>query len=101
MKNRDGLLELLRDSEGDSFDMIAIKDISRLARNTVDFLDTLRKIKQRKKKILFVNYNMNTEEVSEFNLTILAAVAQEESANISKRVKFGKKLMPRKEKHLI
>lgn len=96
LKNRDALLELLKDSKEDSFDMVAVKDVSRLARNTVDFLKIIRDLKENKKKVLFVNYNMDTTEPSELTLTILAAIAQEESHNTSKRVKFGKNITAKK-----
>lgn len=92
MKNRKALLKLLDDSTKGIFDTLLIKDLSRLARNTLDFLTIIRQLKSNGITILFVNYNMNTEEVSEFMLTILAGIAQEESANISKRVKFSKNL---------
>ena len=92
MKNRKALLKLLEDSTKGIFDTVLLKDISRLARNTVDFLTIVRKLKSNGITILFVNYNMNTEEVSEFMLRVMAGIAQEESANISKRVKFSKEL---------
>lgn len=92
MKNRKALMQLLDDSTKGIFDTVLIKDLSRLARNTLDFLTIIRQLKSNGITILFVNYNMNTEEVSEFMLTILAGIAQEESANISKRVKFSKDL---------
>lgn len=98
MKKREALLELLEDSKGDSFTLIAVKDVSRLARNTVDFLNIIRQLKKNNKKVLFVSYNMDTQEASEFTLTMLAAMAQEESHNISYRVKFGKNITAKKGK---
>jgi DNA invertase Pin-like site-specific DNA recombinase len=96
MKNRKNLLDLLEDAKHNSFEMVVIKDVSRLARNTVDFLNIIRKLKNLGVKVLFVNYNMDTEEASELTLTILAAMAQEESYNTSKRVKFGKDINAKK-----
>ena len=90
LKNRKALNRLVRDAKQGKFEVLAVKDVSRLARNTLDFLSTVRELKAEGVRIIFVNYNMCTEEVSEFMLTILAAVAQEESANTSKRVKWGK-----------
>lgn len=90
LKNRKALNRLVKDAKQGKFQILAVKDVSRLARNTLDFLSTVRELKAVGVRIIFVNYNMDTEEVSEFSLTILAAVAQEESANTSKRVKFGK-----------
>lgn len=91
MKNRTQLLNLLKDAARGEFDLLLIKDISRLARNTVDFLTSIRRLKAWGIKVIFVNYDQTSSESSEFMLTMLSAIAQEESANTSKRVKFGKK----------
>jgi site-specific DNA recombinase len=65
--------------------------VSRLARNTVDFLTSIRKLKALGIEVIFVNYDQTSSQSSEFMLTMLSAIAQEESSNTSKRVKFGKK----------
>lgn len=92
MKNRTELLKLLSDADKGVFDMVLIKDVSRLARNTLDFLTSIRKLKSLGIRVVFVNYDQTSSDSSEFMLTMLSAIAQEESANISKRVKFGKKM---------
>lgn len=92
MKNRTQLLRMLSDAVQQQYDVVLIKDVSRLARNTLDFLTSIRKLKSFGIKVLFVNYDQTTSESSEFMLTLLSAMAQEESANTSKRIKFGKKL---------
>ncbi len=71
---------------------IIVKDISRFARNTVDLLQNVRKLKALGIETQFLTVNMTSMGNSEFVLTIFGALAQEESANTSKRVKFGKKL---------
>lgn len=91
MKNRTELLKLLNAATFGEFELVLIKDISRLARNTVDFLTSIRTLKALGIKVVFVNYDQTSSESSEFMLTMLSAIAQEESANTSKRVKFGKK----------
>lgn len=91
MKNRTELLRLLKDAKEEKFQVVLIKDVSRLARNTVDFLTSIRKLKSFGIQVIFVNYDQTTSQSSEFMLTMLSAIAQEESANTSKRVKFGKK----------
>ncbi|MGX8700394.1 recombinase family protein [Caproiciproducens sp.] len=91
MKNRTQLLRLLADAQVHQFDIVLIKDVSRLARNTVDFLTSIRKMKALGIKVIFVNYDQTSSDSSEFMLTMLSAIAQEESSNTSKRVKFGKK----------
>lgn len=90
IKNRTALLKLLADAKGGKFETVLIKDVSRLARNTVDFLTSIRTLKALGIKVVFVNYDQSSSESSEFMLTLLSAIAQEESANTSKRVKFGK-----------
>lgn len=92
IKNRTQLLKLLADAGREIFDIVLIKDVSRLARNTVDFLTSIRRLKSLGIKVVFVNYDQTSSDSSEFMLTMLSAIAQEESANTSKRVKFGKKM---------
>lgn len=92
IKNRKQLLELLSDAEQGLYDIVLIKDPSRLARNTVDFLTVVRKLKACGVQVTFVNYDLSSSESSEFMLTMLSAIAQEESANMSRRVKFGKRI---------
>ncbi|MEI3102112.1 MAG: recombinase family protein [Oscillospiraceae bacterium] len=72
--------------------MVVVKDISRFARNTVDLLQNIRKLKALGIETQFLTANMTSMGNSEFVLTIFGALAQEESANTSKRVKFGKKM---------
>jgi DNA invertase Pin-like site-specific DNA recombinase len=98
IKNRPQLLRLLSDAVRNEFDLVLIKDVSRLARNTVDFLTSIRRLKELGVKVLFVNYDQTSSESSEFMLTLLSAIAQEESANTSKRIKFGKKINAEKGK---
>lgn len=91
-KSRKEFLRMMRDAEHGLFDMVVVKDISRLARNTVDLLQSVRKLKALGIETLFLTANMTSMGNSEFVLTIFGALAQEESANTSKRVKFGKKI---------
>lgn len=92
IKNRKEFQRLLRDARDGLFQMVVVKDISRFARNTVDFLQSIRTLKALGIETAFLTANMTVLGNSEFVLTIFGALAQEESANTSKRVKFGKKL---------
>ncbi len=92
IKNRKEFLRMLADAEHGLFDMVVVKDISRFARNTVDLLQSVRKLKALGIETQFLTANMTSMGNSEFVLTIFGALAQEESANTSKRVKFGKKM---------
>jgi len=96
MKNRKQFLQMLHDAENDKFDLLLCKDVMRYARNTEDFLNSIRKIRALGKNIYFVTHNLDIQEGSEFYLTMLSAIAQEESANTSKKIKFGKNITAKK-----
>lgn len=96
IKNRKEFLRMMSDAEHGLFDMVVVKDISRFARNTVDLLQNIRKLKSLGIETQFLTTNMTSMGNSEFVLTIFGALAQEESANTSKRVKFGKKINAKK-----
>lgn len=91
-KNRREFLRLMRDAKDGCFQMVVVKDISRFARNTVDLLQNIRTLKALGIETTFLTANMTVLGQSEFVLTIFGALAQEESANTSKRVKFGKRM---------
>ena len=92
IKNRKEFQRMLADAEKGLFNMVVVKDISRFARNTVDLLQSVRKLKSLGIETQFLTANMTSMGNSEFVLTIFGALAQEESANTSKRIKFGKKM---------
>ncbi|MDO5399301.1 MAG: recombinase family protein, partial [bacterium] len=91
MKKRDAFMQMLADAEKGEFDYVAVKDISRFARNTSDFLYGIRTLRSYGVDVRFLSSNQTVIGESEFVLTIFAALAQEESANLSKRVIFGKR----------
>lgn len=88
--------QMVKEAKENCFSKILVKDISRFARNTVDFLETIRELKQYGVTVEFITYNMESLGNSEFVLTVLAAIAQEESCNLSIKSKFGKKLAAQK-----
>lgn len=92
IKNRKQFLQMMSDAELRMFDMVVVKDISRFARNTVDLLQNIRRLRELGIETQFLTANMTSMGNSEFVLTVFGALAQEESANTSKRVKFGKKI---------
>lgn len=91
-KSRMEFQRMMRDAEHGLFEQLCVKDISRLARNTVDLLQSVRTLKSYGIETQFLTANMTSIGNSEFVLTIFGALAQEESANTSKRVKFSKKI---------
>lgn len=92
LKNREDFKKMISDASLHIFDIVVVKDISRFARNTVDMLTSVRQLKSLGIEVLFLSNNMSILGQSEFVLTIFGALAQEESANLSKRVKFGKRI---------
>lgn len=71
-------------------DMIITKSISRFARNTLDTLKYVRKLKEFNVAVFFEEENINTLTMDgELLLTILSSVAQQEVENISANVKKG------------
>ena len=92
LKRREAFNRLMQDAGSGSFQAVVVKDISRLARNTVDFLVSIRQLKAMGINTIFLTANMDAMGDSEFVLTLFSAMAQEESGNLSKRVKFGKRL---------
>lgn len=90
LRNRAAFLDMMQDARKGLFEKVIVKDVSRLSRNTVDFLQTLRELKSINIEIIFLNSNMTSCD-NELILGVMAMLAQEESGNLSKRVKFGKK----------
>ena len=89
-KSRDGLNRLIRRCTEGKIDRILCKSISRLARNTADFIKTLDTLHDCGVSIYFEKENIDTTDaISSFVLTALAALAQEESLSISENVKWG------------
>lgn len=84
MDRRDGLKRLLEDCDKGLIDYIVVKSISRLARNTVDSIEIVRKLFQQGIFIYFEKESISTEKMDgELLLTILASLAESESRSIS------------------
>ena len=76
--------------ENGKIDILLTKSISRFARNTVDLLSTVRKLKALGIEVRFEKEHINSLSSSgEVMLSVLASFAQEESVNISNNVKWG------------
>lgn len=96
IKHRKQFQQMMEDAKHKKFEKVVVKDVSRFARNTVDLLQSVRELKSYGVQVDFLNNGEVMEGGSEFILTILGAMAQQESANISKRVKFGKDITAKK-----
>ena len=96
IKHRKQFQQMMQDAKAKKFDKVVVKDVSRFARNTVDLLQSVRELKSYGVQVDFLNNGEVMEGGSEFILTILGAMAQQESANMSKWVKFGKDITAQK-----
>lgn len=89
-KKREKFNEMIDDALDGKFDLIVTKEVSRFARNTLDSIQYTRQLLANGVAVYFQNDNINTlDEDSEFRLTIMASMAQDESRKISSRVKWG------------
>lgn len=90
---RDDFMRMIADSLEGKIDLILTKSVSRFARNTVDSLKYIRKLKEKNVAVYFEEEGINTLEMSgELLITILSAVAQQESETISSHVLLGLKM---------
>ena len=87
---REEFQRMLKDAKLGKIDMIITKEISRFARNTLDSIQYTRELLSYGVCVWFQNDGINTiDDDSEFRLTIMAGVAQDEIRKLSSRVKFG------------
>lgn len=90
---RVGFKRLLRHCREGKIDRIVCKSISRFSRNTADFMTALNILHDNNVTILFEKENLDTADpTSDFILTTLAAIAQEESRSISRNINLGNKM---------
>lgn len=88
-ESRSGLQKLLTECRSGRIDMVIVKSISRLARNTVILLETVRELKALGVDIFFEEQNIHTlSSDGELMLTILASYAQEGSKSVSDNMKW-------------
>ena len=91
-KKRDGFNRMIADALDGKIDLILTKSISRFARNTVDSLTAIRKLKEKGVEVYFEKENTHTMDAKgELMITIMSSLAQEESRSISENVRWGKR----------
>ena len=89
-KKREGFNRMIQDALAGKIDLIITKSVSRFARNTVDTLTAIRKLKEYGVEVYFEEQNIYTlDGKGEVLLTIMSSIAQEESRNISENVTWG------------
>ena len=88
--NRINFQKMIRDGLDGKYDLILTKSVSRFARNTIDSIKYTDLLKDRGIGVYFINDNINTfSSDSEFRLTLMASIAQDEIRKLSESVKFG------------
>lgn len=85
---------MINDSLEGKIDIIITKSISRFARNSEDLLKIVRLLRNNNVGVYFEEEKIFTLRMeSEFLLTVLASVAQQESLNTSNHIKLGRVAM--------
>lgn len=91
-EKRDGFQKMIKYAEenNDKVDLIVTREVCRFARNTVDSLTYVRKLRSMGIEVFFSNDNIwSFDPDGELRLAIMSAMAQEESRKISERVLCG------------
>lgn len=92
INHRAGFKKMVEDAMAGKIDLIITKSVSRFARNTVDSLTTVRKLKERGIEVFFEKENIWTLDAKgELLITIMSSLAQEESRSISENTAWGKR----------
>lgn len=89
-KNRPGFQEMMADAKAGKIDLLLVKSISRFARNVVDCQQYLQRLQSYGCCVQLEKENIRTDDpTSGFVLSLLSAVAQDESHSISQNVQLG------------
>jgi DNA invertase Pin-like site-specific DNA recombinase len=81
---------MIEDCLAGQIDLILTKSISRFARNTVDTITIVRKLKEKGIGVYFEKENIYTlDSKGEFILTLMSSLAQEESRSMSENIAWG------------
>lgn len=89
-KKREEFNRMIEECEAGNIDMIITKSISRFARNTLDCLKYIRRLKEKNIPVYFEKESINTMDAKgEVLITIMASLAQQESQSLSQNVKLG------------
>lgn len=89
-RKREQFNRLMEDCRIGLIDRVLVKSASRFARNTADALASVRELKSLGVTVAFEKEGFDTETANgEMLLSMICAVAQEESLSISKNMKWG------------
>lgn len=89
---REGFNRMIEDCLAGRIDLVLTKSVSRFARNTVDSVTTIRRLREKGIGVFFEKENIWTlDSKGEFLLTLMSSLAQEESRSISENVCWGQR----------
>ncbi len=92
LNRREAFNQMITDALDGKIDLIITKSLSRFARNTVDALNVIRKLKVNNIGIYFEKEDISTlDSKGEFLITLMSSLAEEESRSISENVKWGQR----------
>ena len=90
LHGRTGLQALLCDCEAGRIDLVLVKSLSRFSRSLPDCLAMVRRLKELGIPVIFEREGINTMDGSgELLLSIMAAIAQEESRSIGENLRWS------------
>lgn len=82
--------QMINDARMGKFNLIITKEVSRFSRNILDTISYTRELKALGVYVIFMNDGITTSDPdSEFRLSIMGSLAQDESRKTSDRVKWG------------
>lgn len=89
-ETRPELNRMLRDCASGRINLVLTKSISRFARNTTDLIEMVRTLTATGTDLIFEREQIDTRSMgSEFLLTVLASLAEDESHSISANCRWG------------
>ena len=92
LNHREAFARMIDDAMNGKIDLIITKSLSRFARNTVDALNIIRKLKLKNVGVYFEKEDISTlDSKGEFLLTLMSSLAEEESRSISENVRWGQR----------
>ena len=93
MKKRKEFLRMMKDAHDKKLDTILVKSITRFARNSLECLEAIRKLKSDGVNVIFENDGIDTAKMdSEIIVYIKSAFAQSEATSASKRMRTSVRL---------
>ena len=88
--DRAGFQQMMKDARNHKFDVLITKSVTRLARNTVTFLNTVRELKELGIDVYFEKENLHSiSPDGEFLLTLIAMYAEEEARSVSENIHWS------------